>query len=348
MTETCPYDELNRKAKILYVELEPWEQDQLATLCPQKCDIHTRAGTVEQLADEDIPEGVTVFSPFIHSDCSADQLARMGELELIATRSTGFDHIGLGYCNENGIRVANVPTYGDHTVAEHAFGMLLALSRKIHRCYERTSSGDFSLEGLRGMDLAGKTFGCLGVGNIGAKAMRIAGGFGMQRIAYDVQPEAMLAGEYGFRYVDFDTLLAESDVLSIHVPLNEKTRHLIDAEALGKMKSSAILINTARGGVVDSAALVEALQDDQLAGAGLDVLEAEQVVSEEAQILSQSYDVDTLRKVVQQHRLLRMPNVIITPHNAFNSAEALRRIIETTIENIHGFLMDDPQNIVNQ
>ncbi len=343
----CIYDDVDTPATILFVEFETWEQQQLEDICPEKCTITCTPKPLEDVPDEEIPEGVDVLSPFIHSDVSAEQLQRLPELELIATRSTGFDHIDMDYCNDKGIRIANVPTYGENTVAEHAFGMLLALTRKIHRCYERTSSGDFSLEGLRGTDLAGKTFGSLGVGNIGAKAMRIAGGFGMNRIAFDVQKDPVESGELGFRYVDFDTLLSEADVLSIHVPLNDKTKHLINAEALTKMKSSAILVNTARGGVVDTDALITALKDGEIGGAALDVLEAETIVGEEAELLSSNYDVDTLRTLVQNHTLLKMPNVIITPHNAFNSEEALQRIIRTTVQNIHAWMGDEPQNIVN-
>jgi len=271
----------------------------------------------------------------------------MPQLKLIATRSTGFDHIDLEECRRRGILVANVPHYGEDTVAEHAFGMLLALTRKIHRCYERTSRGDFSLEGLRGIDLAGKTFGSLGVGAIGSRAMRIAGGFGMNRIAYDLNPDVLLSGALGFRYVDFETLLAESDVLSLHLPLTDKTHHIIGREVLAKVKRGMILVNTARGGLIDTAALIESLRSGHLAGAALDVLEAEAVISEEAEILSSHYDVDTLRKVIQSNALLRLPNVIITPHNAFNSQEACQRIIRTTFDNIHAWLTGEPMNIVN-
>jgi len=343
----CIYEQLDSPPTILFVELEPWEQDQVSELCPAKCNIIARPERLADAPDESVGPEVTVFSPFIHSEVTAEQLDRMPNVKLIATRSTGFDHIDMAECGRRGILVANVPHYGENTVAEHAFGMLLALTRKIHRCYERTSRGDFSVEGLRGTDLAGKTFGCLGVGNIGSRAMRIAGGFGMNRLAYDARRDGLLSGRYGFRYVDFQTLLAEADVLSVHLPLTDETRHMLDADAFARMKSGAILINTARGGIVDTAALIQALKSGHLGGAALDVLEAESAVAEEAELLSSSYDIDTLRQVVQSNALLRMPNVIITPHNAFNSIEACRRIIETTFENIHGWLLGEPQNIVS-
>jgi len=344
----CIYDQLDSPATILFVELEPWEEEQLGELCPKKCTIVARQERLEDVGDDAVGEGVSILSPFIHSDVTAEQMARLPDLKLIATRSTGYDHIDIHECNRRGILVATVPHYGEDTVAEHAFGMLLALTRKIHRCYERTTRGDFSIEGLRGTDLAGKTFGCLAVGSIGSRAMRIAGGFGMNRIAHDVRRDALLSGRYGFTYVDFDDLLAAADVLSVHLPLTEKTRHLLDADAFGKMKEGAILVNTARGAIVDTAALIEALRNGHLGGAALDVLEAEEAVAEEAELLSRNYDIDTLRQVVQSNTLLRMPNVIITPHNAFNSTEACRRIIQTTFENIHGWLLGEPRNIANK
>ena len=347
MATTCPHGDYQDNPVMLFVEVEPWERQRLSELCPRHCDMHFSEKRLEQLADREIPPGTRVLSGFVHSELSAGQLSRLDCLEFIATRSTGFDNIDIAECNRRGIRVANVPRYGDNTVAEHAFAMLLALTRKIHRCYERTSRGDFSLEGLRGVDLAGKTFGCLGVGNIGEKAMRIAGGFGMNRIAFDVRPDPLASGAGGFRYVDLDTLLAESDVLSLHVPLNDHTRHIINAQTLAKMKPTAILLNTSRGAVVDTAALLEALRSGRLGGAGLDVLEKEELVSEEAMMLHQRYDLDTLRQIVQSNALLRMENVIITPHNAFNSQEATQRIVETTLDNIHAWLAGEPINIVN-
>ncbi len=343
----CPYDELTTQPTILFAELEAWEREQLESMCPEKCTIRTSPERLEAIGDEDVDGQVTAFSPFIHSRVDAAQLDRMPNLRLIATRSTGFDHIDVEACRQRGILVANVPHYGEDTVAEHAFGMLLALTRKIHRCYERTSRGDFSIEGLRGIDLAGRTFGCLGVGAIGSRAMRIAGGFGMNRIAYDLRHDPRLSGTRGFRYVEMETLLAESDVLSLHVPLTDKTHHIIGRDALAKMKPGAILVNTARGGLVDTAALIEALRRGRLGGAALDVLEAESVITEEAELLSSRYDVDTLRQVVQSTALLRLPNVIITPHNAFNSQEACQRIMETTLDNIHAWLMGEPKNVVN-
>jgi len=333
-------------AAILIVEADRWERQRLVEHCRGHCDVRSRPETLQDLPDADLPADAAVLSVFVHSRVDAGQLDRLPALKFIATRSTGFDHIDLAACRRRGITVSNVPHYGENTVAEHTFALLLALTRKVHRCYERTVRGDFSIEGLQGTDLHGKTFGCLGVGNIGRHVLRIAGGFGMERIAHDVAPRADLAAQIGFAYVDFDTLLARSDVLSIHVPHNERTHHLIGAAALAKLPPGAIVLNTARGGIIDPEALIEALRGGRLGGAGLDVLEAENAIAEEAEILSSAYDLQTLRSIVGNHALLAMPNVIITPHVAFNSEQAVRRIVDTTLENVHAFLAGRPQNVV--
>jgi D-lactate dehydrogenase len=340
-------DEKRNGAKVLFVEAEEWEHADLVHRCAHDCQVYSRGERLEDVPDHDIPDGIAVLSPFIHSRVTDDQLDRLPELKLVATRSTGVDHIDTDACNQRGVVVSNVPSYGENTVAEHTFALLLALTRKVHRCYDRTVRGDFSIRGLQGVDLFGKVFGCLGTGKIGIRALRIASGFGMRLLAYDVQPREDLAEEIGFEYVGFDDLLARSDVLSVHVPYNEKTHHLIDAAAIEKMPDGAIVVNTARGAVVDSQALIEALQRDKLGGAGLDVLESEAAIGEEAEILSSAYDENTLKSIVRNHALLRMPNVVITPHVGFNSREAVQRIIDTTLDNIHGFLKGDPRNVVN-
>jgi D-lactate dehydrogenase len=340
------YESNRRDVKILFVEAETWERDSLSEKCLHGCDMHAESAPMEDVPDEAIPEGTSVLSPFIHSRVDKAQLDRLPELRMIATRSTGYDHIDIEECDRRGIIVSNVPEYGDNTVAEHAFALLLALTRKVHRCYDRTIRGDFSIEGLRGTDLMGKTFGALGTGKIARRALRIAGGFGMRRIAYDIKPDPIAAADIGFEYVSFEQLLAQSNVLSIHVPYNDKTHHLVNADALDRLPEGAFVVNTARGGIVDPDALVKALQSGHLGGAALDVLQAERSVGEEAELLSSSYDVDTLRSVVQSHALLRMPNVIITPHVGFNSTEAVQRIIQTTVDNIEAFRNGRPQNVV--
>ena len=335
-------------AKILFVEAEPWEHDTLVARYPGDCEVCARGGKLQDISDSEIPAGINVLSTFVHSVVDDCQLDRLDGLKLITTRSTGFDHIDLAGCNRRGIVVCNVPVYGENTVAEHTFAVLLALTRKIHRCYERTVRGDFSITGLRGVDLYGKTFGCVGTGQIGRRVLRIASGFEMKPLGFDVSRDDRLAREIGFEYVEFDELLRRSDVLSLHVPYNAKTHHMIDAAAIAKLPPGAIIINTARGGIIDPQAMLEALKSGHLGGAALDVLEAETAIAEEAEILSSDYDMETMRRIVRNHALLRMPNVIITPHVAFNSEQAVLRIIDTTVENIHAFFESRPQNVVGE
>lgn len=288
-----------------------------------------------------------VLSVFVHSRVPETLLAQMPRLRMIATRSTGFDHIDLAYCTAHGIPVSNVPRYGENTVAEHTFGLILALSRKIHKAYQRTVAGDFSLEGLEGFDLKGKTLGVVGAGSIGLHVVRIAKGFGMRVIAFDVKPNDLIAEVLDFRYVSMETLLREADIISLHAPYTPKTHHLINAETIGLIKRGALLINTARGGLVDTEALIEALDQGILAGAGLDVIEGEELVEEEQRLLRTPESDTQLRLILRRHILLRRPDVVVTPHMAFYSREAEERILETTIANIRAFCAGHPINVVN-
>ena len=287
-----------------------------------------------------------VLSVFIYSRLGAAELASMPQLKLIATRSTGFDHIDLKACRERNLTVANVPFYGENTVAEHTFGLILALSRNIHRAYMRTSRGDFSWEGLMGFDLKGKTLGIIGAGHIGLHVIRMAKGFSMNVLAFDVRQDHFLAEVLDFKYVALEKLLAQSDVISLHAPYNDHTHHLINDNTLRLMKRGAILINTSRGGLVDTAALVRALDEGILAGAGLDVLEGEELIKEEKQLLASQESTEKLRLLLSNHILRNRENVVLTPHSAFNSREALNRILETTVENIMAFVAAQPLNVV--
>ncbi|MCW3995958.1 MAG: hydroxyacid dehydrogenase [Candidatus Bathyarchaeota archaeon] len=287
-----------------------------------------------------------VVSVFIYSQLDRDLISKMPQVRLVATRSTGFDHIDLQACKERGILVCNVPQYGETTVAEHAFALILSLSRMIHDSYERTRQGDFSCEGVRGFELNGKTLGVLGTGRIGTKVIEIARGFSMNVLAYDKFPNANLAAALGFRYVDWPYLLKESDVVSLHLPLNDQTFHFLNKDTISAMKQGAVVINTARGALIDSQALTEALRTGHLRGAGLDVLEEEALIREEAQLLLDNVPRERLATMLQAHILLRLQNVIITPHCAFNSKESLERLVNGTIENIKAFAKGQPQNII--
>lgn len=287
-----------------------------------------------------------VISVFIHSRVTREVLERLPAVRLIATRSTGYDHIDLAACAERGVTVANVPFYGENTVAEHTFGLILALSRNIHRAYLRTQRGDFSLEGLEGFDIKGRTLGVVGTGSIGLHVIRIARGFGMEVVAYDVLQNRILPEVLGFRYVSLEDLLRTSDIVTLHVPYRPETHHLMNRDTFGLMKRGALLINTARGAIVDTEALIWALDDGILAGAGLDVLEGEELIEEERQLLAMPEAEDKLRALLRQHILARRENVVLTPHIAFYSTEALHRIMDETADNIRKFLAGQPRNVV--
>ncbi len=287
-----------------------------------------------------------VVSVFIYSKVDRAVLDKLVKLRLVATRSTGFDHIDVKECVKRGITVCNVPFYGEITVAEHTFALILSLSRLIHDSYERTRRGDFSCEGVEGFDLNGKTLGILGTGRIGVKVIEIAKGFSMNILAFDRSPKLDLASNLGFKYVPAEELLAKADVVTLHLPLNKDTFHFINKESIGKMKKGVIIINTARGGLIDTHALVEALIDGRVRGAGLDVLEEETLVREEAQLLLDNMPREQLATMLRAHILLRLNNVIITPHCAFSSHESLQRLANVTLENICAFIGGKTQNVV--
>ncbi len=291
-------------------------------------------------------ESVKVISVFVHSKVTRDLIEALPNLECIVTRSTGTDHIDMPCCRERGIVVSNVPTYGQNTVAEHTFALILNLSRMVHKAYERTRRGDFSIEGLRGFDLNGKTIGVIGTGNIGLHVIRMARGFNMRVIAYDPYPKTALVDLLDFEYVGFEDLLKDSDVVTIHCPLTDETHHLLNRDSIHRMKKGAILVNTARGGVVDSSAVLESLEQGHLAGLAIDVFEGEEVLSEETERLSGSFDSEKMRNYILNRKLLDRDNVILTPHIAFNSTEAVERILEVTVENVKGYLAESPRNVV--
>lgn len=331
--------------KIVVFEVEQWERKAFDELQAEHelvfTDAELSADNAGQYADADI------ISTFIYSKLNAAVLQQFKQLKLIATRSTGFDHIATDYCEQNGITVANVPTYGKNTVAEHAFALLLAISHRTIDAVDRTRRGDFSQQGLQGFDLRGKTLGVVGTGDIGEYAIRIARGFGMPVLAFDVKPKAELAEELDFRYVELPELLANADVVTLHVPANPATHHLISDDEFAQMKDGAILINTARGSVVDVQALVRALAEEKIAAAGLDVLPEEPVIREEAELLRSVYQREhNQQTLLADHVLLRLRNVIITPHSAFNTREAVGRILDTTVENIAAFMRGNAPNVV--
>lgn len=300
-----------------------------------------RAPEIERFADAEI------VSTFIYSALTRDALAKLPKLKAIATRSTGFDHIDAAYCAERGIAVANVPTYGENTVAEHVFALLLTISHRILQAVERARCGEFSPIGLEGFDLEGKTLGVIGVGAIGRRVIRIARGFEMKVVASDIRQDPALAESLGFCYAPLDELLALSDIVTLHVPATRETANLVSDAQFARMKDGTVLINTSRGSVVDARALIDALRHGRLAAAGLDVLPDEPMIREEAELICSSFgNQRDLRNLVADHVLLRMPNVVVTPHSAFNTREAVGRIVDTTVANIEAFIAGRPQNLI--
>lgn len=285
-----------------------------------------------QNIDEEKYKDSDVISVFIHSKVDKNIIDTCSNLKLIATRSTGRDHIDLEYAMSQNILVKNVALYGENTVAEHTFALMLALSRKIHESYVATAQGKFTTAGLMGFDLKNKTIGIIGGGRIGLHVARMARSFGMHVRVYDINQDQFLAELINFKYISLDELFKVADIISLHVPLNPNTSHMINKETISKMKDGVLIINTARGGLINNVDLIEALENGKIYGAGLDVLEGEEFLFEEN--LSNSPIENAAKIIVESKLLSEKPNVVITPHNAFNSIEAVERIIDTTIDNI--------------
>lgn len=332
--------------KIVFLEVEVWEDPILKEkLAGYPVVFKETKFTPEK--DTDIFDA-TVLSTFINSQLTKENLAKFTNLKLIVTRSTGYDHIDIDYCQEKGITVCNVPAYGVHTVAEHTLSLLLAITRNIIPSVERTRRGNFSQEGLEGMELYGKTLGVVGAGNIGSVVIDIAKSMGMHILAYSRHPEEH-RDEEQVRYVNLEELLANSDVITLHVPLTPETKHMINMDNISKIKKGTILINTARGGIVETQAIVQGLEQGILKAVGLDVLEEEVDLKEEKELLTTEFLKKCDPKTdLMNHVLLNRDEAIITPHNAFNSHEAVMQILHITIDDIVGFLHGNPVNAVKK
>jgi D-lactate dehydrogenase len=332
---------------IAVFEAEDWERQAFERLGPGQ-RVRCVAEPLDERNAADF-SAAEVASPFVNSRFNASALAQLPKLKLIATRSAGYDHIDLERCSARGITVSNVPHYGDATVAEHVFALLLAVARNLVDAVERTRRGRFTQVGLRGFELRDRVIGVVGTGCIGLRVIEIARGFGMNVIAHDLQPDAAAATRLGFAYASLDQLLSDSDVVTLHVPATSRTVRMISDREFSRMKNGAILINTARGHIVDVEAMVRALADGKLRAAGLDVLPQEPLIREEAAIFHQgaSTDPEDFKALVANNVLLRFPNVIVTPHNAYNTDAALQRLIATTLANIEAFARGAPQNVVS-
>ncbi len=330
--------------KIAFFEIKGWEKKHLRKALPNdQLSFYNESLSKENVS---LAQQADIVSVFIYSKVGAEVFKKLKKLKLVCTRSTGFDHIDLKAAKKAKVEVCNVPAYGDNTVAEHTFALILAISRNVHKSYIRTLRNDFSIEGLKGFDLKGKTIGILGAGKIGLHTIRIARSFGMEVLAYDVNEDKFMAEVLDFEYVSLDELLKKSDVISLHAPYNKSTHHMIDRAAIKKMKKGVVLINTARGGLVDLDALMEGLDKNIIAGAGLDVVEGEEYIKEEKQLLYDPKKAEVAITLAKDHILFDNEKVIFTPHIGFFSQEALVRILETTVENIEAFLNNEPINSV--
>lgn len=277
-------------------------------------------------------QDVDAVCPFVNDRLDAAVVAKLAAagVKLVTLRCAGYNGVDLAACRRHGIAVTRVPAYSPHAVAEHAFALLLAVVRRIHKSYTRVREMDFSLDGLVGFDLHGKTMGVLGAGRIGQATMSIARGFGMRVLAYDLYPNAELATSLGCEFVSLEEVWRQADVISLHLPLTAESRHVVNRETLARMKPGAVLINTSRGGLIDTAALLEALKAGRLSGVGLDVYEMEEGVFFEN--LSESGLQDD-----QLARLLTFPNVLVTSHQGFLTREALMNIADTILGNAGAF-----------
>ncbi len=265
-----------------------------------------------------------IISAFIGSKVNSKILDKLPNLKLIITRSTGFDHIDIEECKKRGIKVSNAPLYAKNTVAEHAFALLLSLTRQLPIISNNVRRNKFSIKELKCIDLKGKTLGVIGVGRIGSNMIKIASGFQMKIIAHDIIKNKNLEKSIPFQYVSLDFLLRNSDIISLHIPLTKSTRHLINRSAFSKMKKSVFLINTSRGELIDNSSLLEALNNKKLSGLGLDVIEGEE-------LLRNGKSSSILKEIIG-HK-----NVIFTPHVAYLSNESHLRLLHETISIINKF-----------
>lgn len=333
--------------KIAFFELFKSEQEILEKFFPD----YDISYSGEKITTENVNlyKEVEIISIFTNSVINKEVIDLLPKLKLVNTSSTGYDHIDVDYCNKKGIKVSNVPAYGAVTVAEFAFALILGLSRKIVKANSQLRQDDsFNIIPLRGFDLKGKTLGVIGTGRIGKNIIKIAKGFGMNVIACNTIMDKTLEAELGFSYKSFEEIILESDIITLHVPYSKENLHLINKENISKMKKGIYLINTARGELVDTEALIWGLREGIIAGAGLDVLEGERDLKEEIKVLSslKSETLEEYKVLLEDHVLIDMPNVIVTPHIAFYSKEAEEEIVKTTEENIKGFISGSPQNMV--
>lgn len=275
-----------------------------------------------------LADGAQAICVFVNDVVDREVLTHLSKhgLRLVALRCAGFNNVDLQAAEDLGVSVVRVPAYSPDAVAEHTFGLILSLNRHLHKAYARVREGDFRLDGMLGFDLRGRTIGVIGTGKTGQAVCRIAKGFGCEVLAYDVDPNPQCTS-IGVNYVDIPTLLSASDIVTLHCPLIPQTNHLIDDQAIARMKPGAMLINTSRGAIIDTTAVIRGLKSGHIGALGIDVYE------EEADLFFEDLSNTVIRDDVFS-RLLTFPNVLITGHQGFFTADALKQIAETTLQNV--------------
>ena len=333
--------------KIVYFDVETYEEEFLK----EKNQGNNYILVKEPLNDlEPIKSEYTdadIISVFTTSRVNKNVLKQFKNLKLITLRSVGFNHVDIEYCKEHNIIVENSPGYGNQSVAEFALALLMNVTRKVTTSYSEYKNARISAASLMGEELCGKNMGIVGLGKIGSAFAKIAYGLGMNILGYDKYENEDLKKNYNVQYVDFDTLLKDSDFISIHAPMSKENYHMFNSESFEKMKNTAILINTGRGELIDTAALFNALVSNKIAGAGLDVLENEQTMTDfDYMIGLNRLDKLTLEQTVINSKMFQLDNVILTPHIAYNTKEAIERILKTTMSNMEAFMQNKIQNTV--
>lgn len=334
--------------KIVFFDVADYEVDYLMRSCDGEFDfvlVEESLSSISNILSE--WRDAEVVSCFTTSRIGKDILKKFPNLKLLALRSVGFNHVDIDYCKKHKITVVNTPNYGNMTVAEFAFGLMLDVSRKITLAYNDLKNAIVDAKHTIGTELFGKTIGIVGLGAIGAEMARLSYGFGLKVLGFDIKERDILREKYAVSYVPFDELLRRSDFISIHAPLTKDNYHLFNMKSFEKMKPNAIIINTARGEIIDTQALYNAIVDGKIAGAGLDVLESEEILTDPDYLVDVGrMKVNALQKTVLNNSLLKLDNVIVTPHIAYDTKEAIDRILSLTMANIYAFENGVVQNKV--
>lgn len=327
--------------KVVFFDIQPIEKNFFDKNKLENTDyIYYKTPLNTNFTDFEAIKDAEIISVFTSSRATENILKNFNNLKMIATRSVGISHIAQEYCKRNNIQIKNTPHYGDYTVAEFTMGLLLDVVRKITNSYNDLKDGIIDQTNIRGYELEGKTLGIIGMGAIGQKLAKIANGFGMKIIAYDVVIDKEISNIYHFEYVMLDELCKKSDFISINCPATSENFHLIDKSKINLMKKNVFIVNTSRGELINTNDLYEALKNNKIQGAAIDVLECEDTFQNPLKCINKidCVDINCLRNTLINHRLINLKNVIITPHNAYNTYEAIEKILKITLENIKNYI----------